>query len=78
MTELFIQDEAELPWRGGWVLIFGCADSPAQIALREERGGVKLRCDRGSLAIELNWDLEGGAVEIECRSAASSATESER
>ena len=77
MTELFIEDESELPWLGGWVLTFGPAEAPAQIELRETKSGVALHCDRGSRAIELNWDLEGGAVEIECRSADPATTGSE-
>ena len=53
-------------------------DRKLQIELRDTRSGVALRWDRGSHAIELSWDLESGAVEIECRSAAFAATESER
>jgi hypothetical protein len=77
MTELFVEDESELPWLGGWVLIFGPDEKPAQIELRETKNGVVLRCDRGSRTIELNWDLEGAAVEIEYRPAAFTGTGSE-
>jgi uncharacterized heparinase superfamily protein len=72
MTELFVEDESQLPWLGGWALIFEPAEAPAQIELRETGSGVVLHWDRGSRAIELNWDLEGGAVEIEYRIATGS------
>jgi len=78
MTELFVEAESELPWLGGWVLIFEPLEAPPQIELSETSSGVVLRCERGSGAIELSWDLESGAVEIECRAAAYAATESER
>ena len=58
MTELFVEATAELPWLGGWAVVF----NPLEINARYEAGQVQISCNSAAGRETLRWNLEAGQV----------------
>jgi hypothetical protein len=64
MTELFVETTAELPWLGGWALVFQPGESGLDIEARHEANHVQVSCNTGAGRTTVSWDLDAAQVEF--------------